>query len=94
MYSMTSKEMEELREYIDTNLVRGLMQPAKSRVATPVLFKEKKDGLMRLCIDFRGINVVCIENMYPVSLMKDLLVHLAKCVYKASPMRGILPSAD
>lgn len=78
IYSMTPREMDELRKYIDTNLARGFIQPAKSWVAAPVLFKEKKDRLMRLCVDFRGINAVCAENTYPLSLMKDMLSHLAR----------------
>lgn len=57
--------MKALREYIDKYLARGFIQLAKSRVAAPVLFK-KKDGTMRLCFDFRGINGVCVENMYSV----------------------------
>lgn len=65
MYSMTPKEMEELRKYIDKNLARGFIQLAKSYMEAPILFKEKKDGSMRLYMDFRGINGVCIENMYP-----------------------------
>lgn len=40
---MIPKEMTELREYIDTNLAHRFIQPAKLRVAAPVLFKEK-DG--------------------------------------------------
>lgn len=47
-------------------------------VRAPGLFKEKKDGTLRLCVDFCSINGVCIENMYPLPLMKDLLAHLAK----------------
>lgn len=43
-----------------------------------MLFKEKKNGLMRLCVDFRGIKTVCVENTYPLSLMKDMLSHLEK----------------
>lgn len=33
---------------------------------------------MKLCVDFRGINGVCVENMYPLPLMKDMLALLAK----------------
>lgn len=73
---MTPKEMKELREYIDYNLARGFIQPAKSRVAVPVTFKEKKNWGMRLCVDFKGINAVCVQNIYP--LMKYMLGHLAK----------------
>lgn len=64
-----------LRDYIDKNLARGFILVAKSRVAAPILFKEKKDGSLKLCIEFRGINAVCMENMYLLPLMKDILRH-------------------
>lgn len=73
IYSMTPREMEELRSFLDKNLARGFTQPAKSRMTTTVLFKEKKDGSLGLCEDFQGINGVCVENMYPLLLMKDML---------------------
>lgn len=44
----------------------------------PVLFQEKKDGLLRLCLDYRGLNTVCAENVYPLPLMKDIVAHLSK----------------
>lgn len=63
MYSMTPREGEELRSFMDKNLDRDFIQLAKSRMAALILFKEKKDGSLRLCIAFRGINRVCVENM-------------------------------
>lgn len=46
-------------------------------MAAPVLFREKKDGGLCLCVDFQGLNVVCVEHLYPLPLMKDLLSTLA-----------------
>lgn len=65
--------MKELREYIDKNLAREFIQAEKSRIVAPVLFKEKKDGSLTLSMDFRGINSVCVEYMYLLPLMKDIL---------------------
>lgn len=77
MYSITPKELEELRKYKDRNLARGFIQPSRSHMAAPVLFWEKKDGGLCLCVDFRGLNVVSIEPLYPLLLIKDLLAMLA-----------------
>ncbi|KAK9400665.1 hypothetical protein NXF25_011379 [Crotalus adamanteus] len=77
MYPMTFTELKEMREYINKNLARGFIEPARSKIAAPVIFHEKKDGGLRLCVDFRGLNAVCIEPIYPLPLMKDLLAHLA-----------------
>ncbi|XP_039182443.1 vomeronasal type-2 receptor 26-like [Crotalus tigris] len=76
MYTMTPRELEDLRRYIDQNLAWGFIQPAQSRVAALVLLNEKKDCSLQLCVDFRGINAVCVEHLYPLPLMKDLLAHL------------------
>lgn len=54
------REMEELRAFIDKNLARVFIQLAKLRM----LFKEKKDGSLRLCVNYRGLNGICVENMY------------------------------
>lgn len=48
MYSMTPKELEKLRSYIDKNLARGFIRPSRSQMAAPVLFREKKDGGLHL----------------------------------------------
>ncbi|KAK9410979.1 hypothetical protein NXF25_002154 [Crotalus adamanteus] len=78
MYPMSPKELGELRRYIDKNLGHGFIQPARSRIAAPVIFQGKKDGGLRLCVDFRGLNAVCAENMYPLPLLKDMLTHLSQ----------------
>lgn len=75
---MTLRELGELQTFIDKNLERRFMQPAQSRVAATVLFQEKEDESLHLCVDYRGLNAVCMENVYPLLLMKDMLAHLAK----------------
>ncbi|KAK9395824.1 retrotransposon-derived protein PEG10 [Crotalus adamanteus] len=78
MYAMSPLEMEEMQRYVNKNLARGFIERAKSSVGAPVLFKEKKDGSLRLCVDYKGLNAVSVENKYPLPLLKDLLTHLAK----------------
>lgn len=74
---MTQKELDELPRYIDKNLARGFIQPSRSHMAAPVLFREKKDGGLHLCVDFRGLNAVCVQHLYPLPLIKDLLATLS-----------------
>lgn len=77
MYSMTPIELEEMQKYIDKNLARGFIRPSCSHIAAPVLFREKKDGGLWLCVDFHGLNGVSVEPLYPLPLIKDLLATLA-----------------
>lgn len=44
MYSMTPPELKEMRAYIEKNLKQGFIQPTRSRLATPVLFREKMEA--------------------------------------------------
>lgn len=75
---MTPREMKELRKYIVHRPSQGIHPPAKSCIVATAVFKEKKDGTMRLCIDFRRTNAVYVENMYPLPQIKDMLAHLMK----------------
>lgn len=51
-YLMTPRELEELKAFIDKNLASGFIQQAKSCIVAPILFQEKKDGSLKLCIDY------------------------------------------
>ena len=42
-----------------------------------MLFVKKKDGSLRLCIDYRGLNKVTIKNKYPLPRIDDLFDQLA-----------------
>jgi hypothetical protein len=42
----------------------------------PILFVKKKDGTLRLCIDFRQLNKVNIRNKYPLPRIDDLFDQL------------------
>ena len=41
-----------------------------------ILFVKKKDGSMRLCMDYRKLNQVTIKNKYPLPRIDDLFDRL------------------
>ena len=73
IYSVSPSELEALRKFIDEHLNIGFIRPSKSPHGAPVLFVRKKDGSLRLCVDFRALNKITKRDRYPLPLLTDLL---------------------
>src|SRR5262249_44412088 len=73
IYSLSSAELSALREFIDENLASGFIRSSNSPHGAPVLFVRKKDGSLRLCVDYRGLNRITKKDRYPLPLISDLL---------------------
>ncbi|SOV04618.1 uncharacterized protein UDID_17154 [Ustilago sp. UG-2017a] len=78
IYSLSEHELKTLREYLEENLAKGFISPSDSLAASPILFVKKKDGSLRLCVDYRGLNRITIHNRYPLPLIDELLDRLHK----------------
>ena len=63
---------------------KGFIRPSVSPWGAPVLFVRKKDGSLRMCIDYRQLNKVTIKNKYPLPRIDDLFdqIHGATCFSK------------
>ncbi len=73
IYSLTEEESKVLKEYIDENLKKGFIRPSESPAGYPVLFQKKKDGSLRLCVDYKKLNAVTVRNSYPIPLISDII---------------------
>ena len=51
----------------------GFIRPSHSPGGAPVLFTQKKDGSLRLCVNFRGLNKITKKDCYPLPRISDLL---------------------
>ena len=77
VYRMSPAELRDLKEQIDGYLAKGFIRPSGSSFAAPVLFARKPDGSLRMCIDYRGLNLLTVKDKYPLPRIDDLLDILA-----------------
>nr|GEY32078.1 putative reverse transcriptase domain-containing protein [Tanacetum cinerariifolium] len=75
-YRMALIELKELKDQLQELLERGFIRLSVSPWGAPVLFVKKKDGSMRLCIDYRELNKITIRNHYPLPRICDLFDQL------------------
>ena len=75
-YRMAPAELKELKLQLQELLNQGFIRPSVSPWGSPVLFVKKKDGTLRLCIDYRELNKVTIKNKYPLPRIDDLFDQL------------------
>ncbi len=62
IYGLSKLELQALRDYLTENLAKGFVQHSKSRAGAPIPFVKKKDGSLRLCVDYRGLNKITKKN--------------------------------
>ena len=89
IYNFSPIELEVLRAYIEENLANGFIRHSKSPAGAPIFFVKKKDGSLRLVVDYRGLNKVTIRNRYALPLISSLLERIngAKFITKID-LRG------
>ncbi|KAA3487907.1 DNA/RNA polymerases superfamily protein [Gossypium australe] len=75
-YRMEPIELKELKSQLQELTERGFTRPSFSPWGAPVLFVKKKDGTMRMCIDYRQLNKVTIKNKYTLPRIDDLFDQL------------------
>jgi hypothetical protein len=75
-YRLAPNELAECEKTVDELLKLGLIRPSCSPFASPVLFVRKKDGSLRMVIDYRPLNKITISDRYPLPRIDDLLDRL------------------
>ena len=75
-YSMAPSELKELKTKLQELLDKGFIRPSVSPWGAPVLFVKKKDGTVRMCIDYRQINKVTVKNKYLLPRIENLFDQL------------------
>ena len=71
MYPLSQEETVAMETYVTESLGQGYIRPSTSS-ASSSLFFVKKDGGLRLCIDYRGINQITVKYSYPLPLIASV----------------------
>ena len=69
-------ELKELKLQLQELLEKGFIQPSVSPWGAPVLFVKKKDGTLRLCIDYRQLKKLTVKNKYSLPRIDGLFDQL------------------
>ena len=73
---MSPSELDELKKQLQQLTDSGFIRPSKSPFGSAVLFVKKKDGTMRMCVDYRALNSVTVKNRNPLPRIDELFDRL------------------
>jgi len=71
-YRLNQKELEEFKRQINDLMETSCIRPSKSPYNDLMLFVGKKDGKLKMCIDYQALNKTTIRNNYPLFRIYDL----------------------
>ena len=73
IFWLSPVELAEVEKQVTELLKNGPIEPSSSLYGAPVLFVTKKDGSLRMCIDYRALNKITVKNKYPMPRTDQLL---------------------
>ncbi|KAI2644715.1 Retrotransposon-derived protein PEG10 [Labeo rohita] len=89
VYPLSRMEDQAMEEYVEEALDSGFIRASTSPVAAGFFFVSKKDGGLRPCIDYRGLNNVTVKFRYPLPLVPPALEQLQEAtIYTKLDLRS------
>lgn len=71
-YKLSYEEKKELNSQVEELLAQGFIKPSTSPFNSPVLFVKKKDGTLRMCVDYRLLNNNTVKDKFPLPRIEEL----------------------
>ena len=87
-YRLAHHSQEVLREEIRTLLDQGIIRPSKSPWAALIVLVKKKDGTQRMCVDYRKLNKVTVNDPYPLPNIEELMANLGSSITTLDLTKG------
>jgi hypothetical protein len=89
IYNLSEAELRALKAYIEANFANGFIHRSISPAAAPIVFAKKKDGTLRLCVDYRALNKITVKNRYPLPLISEMLDRMRSArIFTKLDLRG------
>ncbi|GKU15433.1 unnamed protein product, partial [Fusarium langsethiae] len=89
IYNLNEMELTTLKEYLEEELRKGNIRESSSAAGFPVMFVPKKNGKLRLVVDYRRLNALTIKDRTPLPLITELKDRLqGKQVFTALDLKG------
>ena len=76
-YRMALRELAEMKKRLEELMEKGFILPSSSLWGCPAIFVKKKDGTLRMCVDYLLLNAVTVKNKYPLPRIDTLFDQLA-----------------
>ena len=76
LFRYSPRELDAIEAEVKMLLDKGLIEPSISPWGAPVLFVKKKDGSLRMCVDYRALNKQTVRNQFPIPRIDNLLDRL------------------
>lgn len=80
-YRVPQRLVEALKKEIHLILELGVIEPSESEWSSPIVIVPKKNGSLRICIDFRKLNAISFFDTYPMPRIEDLLERIGQANY-------------
>ncbi|CZS80735.1 unnamed protein product [Fusarium graminearum] len=89
IYNLNEMQLTTLREYLDEELRKGNIRISTSTAGFPVMFVPKKNGKLRLIVDYRRLNAITVKDRTPLPLITELKDRLqGKQIFTALDLKG------
>ena len=76
IYKLTEVELQATKDFVQEALQKGYIKESNSPYASPLFYRAKKDGKLRLIMDYKVLNSWTIRDTYPLPLISSIIEHL------------------
>ncbi|PNX97560.1 retrotransposon-related protein, partial [Trifolium pratense] len=80
-YRYPHHHKDEIERQIQSLLQQGVIRNSTSAFSSPVILVKKKDKSWRMCVDYRALNKVTVQDKYPIPVVDELLDELQGSTY-------------